>query len=414
MNEETANRHDVESTGKNMTNHYRRVLRPQQSGGGFESAGDESGAPDLSEGGIKDRIDYTQAELYRIIDEHLGGGADLKEIADQIVKGADKSLRILRDDDEELLRREPDALDGLEAIVRTDGSRPSFMIRNGEADRSTSPIGSWSDILDVSAELLRDAISCVGRIDVPSVRGGFTGTGFLIQENLIITNRHVLQMSADRQPDGTWKFKPGAAIDFGHEFRGLDSINRRALKKLVFCGSRPINLQGMIDHTKLDLALIELSPAEPAARPGMILGLDLAPDWAGPLQTIFTIGYPGPPRLGSGYAPTLLEKLFQATYGCKRLAPGEIITSQQSVADWTATHDATTLGGNSGSVMLVIGREQIAAGLHYGGSQSPGENWGHILGQTLDQTDGVSSQTLREILVSRDVELIDRISSNNQ
>src|SRR5262249_12421911 len=153
---------------------------------------------------------------------------------------ASEALRVLRDGDEDRIRETPGAIESLEAIVRADGSRPSFLIRNGQVDQSTSPVGAWAGTLDASAELLADAIRCVGRIDVPGSTQGLEGTGFLIHEDLILTNRHVLQFSADKQLDGAWKFKPGAAIDFGHEFRAEGSVNRRPLKRVVFCGAKPI------------------------------------------------------------------------------------------------------------------------------------------------------------------------------
>jgi hypothetical protein len=123
---------------------------------------------------------------------------------------------------------------------------------------------------------------------------------------------------------------------------------------------------------------------------------------------VFTIGYPANP--GHGYALSLLEQLFQSTYGFKRLAPGRVITSQFTNKAWTTTHDATTLGGNSGSVLLVAGREHIAAGLHSGGRISkPLENWGHILGAVLDQPgDPATPTTLREQFQKFGVTLIDR------
>src|SRR5262249_49782127 len=226
------------------------------------------------------------------------------------------------------------------AIVRTDGSRPSFMIRNGDADRTTSPIGTWSDTLDASAQLLHEAIACVGRIDLPSVTGGVLGPGVLIQDDLVLTNRHVPQLTANRADDGTWTFKPNAAIDFGHEFRAQDSVNRRALKRVIFAGSKPISFNQPVDHRKLDLALIELEPATPQSTPRTVLSVDLAPDWPQPDLTLFTIGYAGAPA-PTAYPATLLEQLFQSTFGCKRLAPGLVMTSQQHVQPWTAAHDAT-------------------------------------------------------------------------
>lgn len=395
---------------RDLTAHYKKILKSgEAAGGGVEGVGGDSGDPDLSEGGILDRLDTTQAELKRIVDEHLGGRPELHELAEQLTAGASEALRALRDEDEERLRKRPDLLDSLEAVVRTDGSRPSFMIRDGEVDKTTSPLGAWEGTLDTSAGMLRDAISCVGRIDIPSATQGFEGTGFLIQDNLIATNRHVLQAVAQRGGDGSWTFKEGVTIDFGHEFRARDSVGRRALRRVVFAGSKRILGVGPVDHTKLDLALVELEPTAPENLPRAPLALDVAGDWADPDLTVYTLGYPANPGV-EAYAPTLLEQLFQMTFGYKRLAPGKVMRPQASVHTWTLAHDATTLGGNSGSVILVVGREHAAAGLHYGGRRvEPRENWGFVLGRVLEETDGLSELTLRQRLQEHGVQLIDRV-----
>lgn len=394
---------------RDLTEHYKKILKSgEAAGGGVEGVGDAGGEPDLSEGGIRDRLDTTRAELKRIVDLHLGGRPELHELAERITADADEALRALRDEDEERLRERPDILDSLEAVVRTDGSRPSFMIRNGEADRTTSPLGAWADTLDASADLLRDAIACVGRINVPSAAQGFEGTGFLIQDDLIATNRHVLQAAASCGGDGTWTFREGVTIDFGHEFRARASVGRRALRRVVFAGSKPILSAGPIDHTKLDLALIELEPGAPEELPRAPLALDVAADWAEPDLAVYTVGYPANPGVGA-YSPTLLEQLFQMTFGYKRLAPGVVMRSRVKVHTWTLAHDATTLGGNSGSVVLVAGREYAAAGLHYGGRRGePRENWGLVLGRVLDETDGSSDVPLRQRLREHGVQFIDR------
>jgi V8-like Glu-specific endopeptidase len=405
----STDRNDVQTRQYDLIGHYKNILKAGEAGGGNE--GVESGEPDLSDPSIKGRLDATKATLYQIIKQHLGDNTMLYALADQIIVNADEALRIVRANDEEQMRQRPGVLASLETIVRTDGSRPSFMVRHGAVDLTTSPVGSWADMLNASAEFLSRAIACVGRVDVPGSEQGFEGTAFLIHENLVLTNRHVLQAAADCQADGTWKFKPDTAIDFGHEFRVDASSTRRALQRVVFSGAQPIKMSGPVDHTKLDLALIELEPTAAAAKPRVVLAVDKAPDWAEPKQVLFTIGYPANPGFGI-FPPSLLEQLFQSTYGYKRLAPGLVMASQTTSSKWTREHDATTLGGNSGSILLVAGREHIAAGLHYGGRRAePRTNWGHVLGLVLDETDGHSSMTLREHLLKYGVELIDRKGS---
>src|SRR5207302_1410866 len=125
---------------------------------------------------------------------------------------------------------------------------------------------------------------------------------------------------------------------------------------------------------------------------------------------LYTIGYPFRPPLGT-FTPTLLEKLFQQTFGYKRLAPGVSARSQRSTQAWTVAHDATTLGGNSGSVVVVAGRAVIAAALHYGGSRvEPAENWAHVLGLVLDTKDD-KGRTLRDAFGQFEAVLSDRTVS---
>lgn len=400
---------DASNDRLDLTAHFTNALRSgPHKAAGLELVSD-SGVVDLSDPAIKNRIDDTKAELQRIIKEYLDDRPDLHHIADKLLATGGTALRMLRDGDNQALRKDRDALASLETIVRVDGSRPSFLVRHGEVDRKSSPVGNWEPTLDASNELLMAAISCVGRIDDPAAEQEFQGTGFLVAEDLIITNRHVLQAIAQRDDNGGWQFNPNVRIDFGHEFRGNASVTPRALKSVVFARPEEISANGPIDHTRLDLVLIELEPATAADRPRTVLSIDIAREWAQPMLTTFIVGYPGNPGFGA-FTPTLLEQLFKSTFGFKRVAPGFVMRSQATVQPWTFAHDATTLGGNSGSAVIVAGRETIAAGLHYGGRRAePRENWGHVLGLTLDQTDGKSSKTLREVLKSRGVTLLDSL-----
>lgn len=413
IQDKASDQHNPTVAEQDPAAHYKRLLAGPAASGGAEGPMDSgsAAAPDLSDGGIKDRVGAGRGELNRIVKQHLGDAPELHAIVEQITRQAETALHAVADDDTAALAR-PGTLTALEVIVRTDGSRPSFMVRNGEPDRSTSPIGNWTATLDDSAARLAEAVRCVGRIDDPSGAQGFQGTGILVGENVAMTNRHVLQAIATAQPDGSWKLKPGIAIDFGHEFRAVETAGRRKVTAVLFAGVDPINPVA-IDHRKLDVALLALEPVAAGAK-WPTLGLDISPDWGQAQSGVFICGYPGNP--GFSEAPSLLEQLFRSTYGCKRVAPGLVTTTAVAMDDspkhWTLGHDATTLGGNSGSVVMVIGREQATAGLHYGGRRSePRENWCHVLGLALEQPGGVGGKTLKEILQQEGVSLVDRVLS---
>src|SRR5262245_31249924 len=104
-----------------ISEHYKRILA-RGAGDGLESAGFEStgaAGPDLSEGGINDRISSTKAELRRIVKDYLGDRPELYEVAGRIVSSGSDALRAIRDSDDDRLANDSTMLAGLEAIVRT-------------------------------------------------------------------------------------------------------------------------------------------------------------------------------------------------------------------------------------------------------------------------------------------------------
>ena len=385
--------------------YYSDILSSGSKGTLLESTGNKKA--DLSNGGIKERVTYTKKELDRIIKNYLGDKPELYELASLIAKNGDSALRSVRDgNSRELKKKSVNAV--LEAIVRTDGSRPSFLVKKGEVDLKSSPVGDWEIDIIASQDGLANLFARVGRIDDEVLPQQFAGTGFLVHDNYILTNRHVLQLIGARDNKGQWKIKKDIAIDFGHEFRNNDPSIKKMLKRVVFASNKSISTQGAIDHSKLDLALIELEAATPEQKPRGTFCLDISKDWPGPDVSIYTIGYPGSPASGID-SISLLEKLFQATWGKKRIAPGKVMQNANGLPGWTLSHDATTLGGNSGSLIVTIGREGLAAGLHYGGSSgSTRVNWGHVLGGTLDTVNGTGGDTLKKSLQDIGVCFVDR------
>src|SRR5262249_50256569 len=89
------------------------------------------------------RTGSTYESLRKIVEKYLNNDPRLIEVAKKIIQQGGEGLRMLGDDS--ALQQRPEAVEGLEAIVRMDGSRPSFMVVNGEIDRDSSPIGGLGD-----------------------------------------------------------------------------------------------------------------------------------------------------------------------------------------------------------------------------------------------------------------------------
>ena len=254
-------------------------------------------------------------------------------------------------------------------IARTDGSRPSFLIKNGVPDIAGALHPEWNGYVNPCSAALQQAIGCTGRINYSK---NHVGTGFLIAGNLIITNRHVLQQVA-KQRDGKWLFYNNVGIDFGFEYEARTTYQPRAFKKVVFAGPQ-INGTN-IDHTKADIALIALEgETDTTLQQPMAYNLSTS---LLPGTKIFALGYPNIPK--GGETPESAA-VFNSTYGVKRIAPGEIIAGSDPQYPGRLCHDASTLGGNSGSLIVACGQEGIAAALHYGGIYADiNENWSHSL-----------------------------------
>lgn len=390
----------MDQDGNDLGRMRRRLAAGSMADGGLESTGEQK--LDLTDVEIDARIEQTRADLDRVM-KALDGDAELLAKADAfLANDGVAAVKALRTDVEPTKRRQ--ILDSLEVIARTDGSRPSFVIRDDMIVRESSPLGTWGALLNTSEATghLTRAIRCVGRVDTgPNVTDA-VGTATLIQDNLIMTNRHVLQTFGKRV-DGKWQFSRDTFVDFGREFRGRESLNRRRITGVTFAADPEISFVNPVDHRKVDLVLLELEPTdEDTGQQPLAVALD--DDWADPGAQVWLVGYPGRPKDFEVDPPTLFEQLFSMTFGKKRLAPGEVEVSRIAENGPAMAHDTTTLGGNSGSALLVIGQENSAAGIHYGGSSlAPRENWGHVIGKLLDTPDAVTGHSLSKIFVDRGV-----------
>src|SRR6516164_2484020 len=100
----------------------------------------------------------------------------------------------------------------LESIVMR-RERPVLAIKNNMTqlaflDQADSEI--WGERLKKARPLLDHAIRSVGRIDLTGSSLAWVGTGWLIAENDIVTNRHVAREFAEHRGDG-FAFSMGLA-----------------------------------------------------------------------------------------------------------------------------------------------------------------------------------------------------------
>ena len=268
-----------------------------------------------------------------------------------VPEGADHDL--IRRTAEKIVRGDalaPPEQQMLEAIILPD-KRPAIDIVDGDF---TIDHPLWR-FLDTDAAIhgtIRDALNSVGRIELP---GNFSipygGTGFVVGPGLIMTNRHVAAIFADGLGDRV-ALQSGAraGIDFHTEPSGATFLE---VKQVVMI------------HPFWDMALLHVEGLEAGHA---TLALDLGEADLSDGRDIAVIGYPAfDPRNDAA----VQTQVFHNRYGIKRLQPGKLARRMpvpsfgKSVP--ATTHDSSTLGGNSGSVVLDV-RTGHVVGLHFGGT----------------------------------------------
>lgn len=240
-------------------------------------------------------------------------------------------------------------MDGLEAIVMPT-LRPVVFIRGGEYEKIEEP---WGHLNEPEARsLLQPLFASIGRIELPTSTLAYGGTGFVVGDGLVMTNRHVAQLFANGLGDRRIRFRAGdAAVDFKRE-EGRSESETLAVREVVmihpFWDMALLRVDGLAPrHPKLTLATRE---------PEAMVGRD-----------VVVVGYPA--RDGRNDLD-LQDRIFKRRYDVKRLQPGKLRTRQRVNSfgnDVLAiTHDSSTLGGNSGSAVIDAVTGAVVA-LHFGG-----------------------------------------------
>jgi Trypsin-like peptidase domain len=254
---------------------------------------------------------------------------------------------------------------GIEAIVSV--ARPALTIDDGAFGDPPPP---WDQILGPHRERIRNTTLSVGRIGVRGLpQVPYAGTGFMVAEDVVMTNCHVARVFSQSESNGAWSFQPGLEAD-------LDFVEDPDTQMAIGGPPTGVRIDDVIGiHPALDLALLRVTPSE--AADGMAKPLTLMSRDPGPLagRNVYVLGYPAPDYRNDR---AVQRSIFGDRYFVKRLQPGAGMAppagaifrmepcSAGTEQDDVMFHDASTLGGNSGSCVVDLESNQVI-GLHFAG-----------------------------------------------
>lgn len=284
----------------------------------------------------------------------------------------------------------PDHLASLEAIVVADGSRPSFLLREGGNFEHGHPfLGDWRDDMLGFASTLQVLAGSVGRVQPANGNAAlFVGTGVLVDRDkgLVLTNYHVVDEARTnfgigmQGADRILRVTGDLVIDFDGE-TGTTSRNRFRVKEVQLPEGFGRGFAG------LDAAVLRIEEFDPAESklPAKVPTLSADADYAnGASSTLVTVGFPGPPEAVTPMGTTVdwtfvIKTLFGNRFGVKRVAPGRFMQGPGTIAGdgfgRVLTHDATTFGGASGSLVFAWNDQGSPAfGLHFSGATLSANN----------------------------------------
>lgn len=258
---------------------------------------------------------------------------------------------------------EPGTEPGLEAIIER-FTRPVYLVQRStfEAPPDDFPESELiRERLAAARPAIESVVGSAGRIDLRNHRLDWVGTGWMVGDGIVVTNRHVASEFAAAADGGGFAFRTNfgappvrASVDWRHEYQRPEESRFRVREVLWIEPEDSVDvallrIDGEGDDGEAPPRTIELMTREEV-------------DAAGVGSWVTVIGYPAHDSRNDAADQ---QRIFDGVYNVKRLAPGQVTAV---VAEDLLHHDATTLGGNSGSVVLDLASGK-ALGLHFGGIQ---------------------------------------------
>jgi endonuclease G len=240
-----------------------------------------------------------------------------------------------------------------EAVVLRVG-RPVLTIFHNDAKLEFTDAESeiWRERLMGASNILASVVPSVGRIEVMNHPVyDWAGTGWFVDDNIIVTNRHVAELFG-RSLGSSFIFRQspvgtamGSAIDLLQEDQNPN--------KWIFSVRSILHIE---PEPGPDIAFLLVDGSQGTPPEKLVLGnAALTAD-----TNVAVIGYPAKDSRMPDV--DLMEKIFGQVYNKKRLAPGKIT----KVESGRIFHDCSTLGGCSGGAVVDLATGQVA-GLHFAG-----------------------------------------------
>lgn len=229
--------------------------------------------------------------------------------------------------------------------------RPVLAIKDGATVldfQDPHDIVLWKKQLEDAAGVLKPTIPSVGRVELTGNPDfSWVGTGWLVHPRFMVTNRHVAEEFSRADGDRfLFHSDMSASLDMLQEI-GSNKSQVFDVKGVSYIEQRP----------GLDLAFLEVEQIDGS----VLIPITLSKEVAAKGDPVATIGYPAfDSRIPE---PDLMKEIYGEIFDKKRLAPGVIAGTDKNLL----LHNCTTLGGNSGSVVLDL-KTGEALGLHFSGS----------------------------------------------
>ena len=242
---------------------------------------------------------------------------------------------------------------GLEAIILAK-LRPAYLILGDGIELA----GDYDHrrLIEQNKAALETSARNVGRVDLihhPSLP--FAGTGWLVDRDIVVTNRHVAEVFAAASWNGPLDFAPGV---FGRKIEvRLDTLQQRDNMGLQRAPARVREILYVAGPREPDIALLRIDPEDE------LTALDLASGRVEPGTPVAAVGYPAS-DLGRNPDSALMTQYFANVYDVKRFSPG--LVTALAEADALVLCDYTSLGGNSGSPVFDLATGRVVA-LHFSG-----------------------------------------------